>query len=108
MTNLVKSTVLSLGLVAGVSFAAYAQSGSVAALPPGTAATPPAAVAPSGTLPGPNAGGGWYPKEAQTDAARTPSPQYVGPAPGGGWYPSNEKQTETVQPSGTYPGPRPN
>jgi hypothetical protein len=107
MTNLVKTTVLSLSLLAGAGFAAHAQSGGVASLPPGTAAAPPAAVAPSGPMPGPNAGAGWYPKEQQTEAATKPSPKYVGPAPGAGWYPS-EKQTQAVGPSSAYPGPRPN
>jgi len=107
MTNLVKSTVLSLSLLAGAGFAAHAQSGSVAALPPAAAAAPAAAVAPSPAWIGPKASGGFYPKETQTEAAFQPSPKYVGPGPGGGWYPT-EKQTQDVTPSGRYPGVRPN
>jgi len=108
MTNLVKSTVLGLTLLAGAGFAAHAQSGNVAALPPGAAAAPAAAVAPSPAWIGPKASGGWYPtRETQAGAAVQPSPKYVGPSPGGGWYPV-EKQTQEVVPSGRYPGPRPN
>jgi hypothetical protein len=104
MSSFAKTTVLSLTLLAGAAFAAHAQSGSVAALPPGTAAAPPAAA--SGTYPGPNPGAGNYPAEKQTQAV-APSPKYVGPAPGAGFYPT-EQQTQPVQPSPVYPGPRPN
>ena len=111
MINLVKSSVLSLGLLAGVGFAAHAQSDSVASLPPAApaAASPAAtaAVAPSAKLPGPNPGSGWYAQEQQTRAADAPSAKYVGPAPGGGWYPA-EQHTQPVTPSTGYPGPRPN
>ena len=52
MRNVVKSTILGIGLLAGVAFSAYAQTDNVAALPPGAQApTPPAAaVAPSQRL----------------------------------------------------------
>ena len=84
MSTLVKSTVLSLGLLTGAALAAHAQSDSVAALPPNAAATP----APQG-------------------AAVAPSPAYVGPAPGITWS-AQERQTQPVQPSPEYVGPRPN
>jgi len=78
----VRTSILSLALVTGVAFAAHAQSGSVAALPPGAAPAPaPAAVAPSARLPGPN--------------------------PGSAWSAQGEKQTQAVTPSPAYPGPRP-
>ena len=107
MSTLVKSTVLSLGLLAGVAFAAQAQSGSIAALPPGAA--PSAATAPVGPTgyPGPNPGTGYYGGTVEKQAPVTPSPQYVGPGPGGGWYGATP-QTQPVVPSPTYIGPRPN
>ncbi|HEY8873209.1 MAG TPA: hypothetical protein VIM52_09285 [Stellaceae bacterium] len=104
MSSFAKTTVLSLTLLAGAAFAAHAQSGSVAALPPGNAVAPPAAA--SGAYPGPNPGVGYYPAEKQSQPV-TPSPQYVGPSPGAGYYPA-EKQTQGVQPSPDYVGPRPN
>ena len=106
MSSFAKTTVLSLTLLTGVAFAAHAQSGNVAALPPGTAAAPPAAIAPSVGYPGPKAGNSWYINEKQTQAV-VPSPKYVGPGPGGGWYPSTEKQTQAVTPSDRYPGVKP-
>lgn len=110
MSTLVKSAVLSLGLLAGAAVA-HAQSNNVAALPPGTAAAPPAAVAPVGpsaALPGPNPGQGWYGSTPQTQAGATPSPDAIeGPKPGQGWYPK-EQQTKDVTPSPIYVGPRPN
>ena len=72
MSPLVKSAVLSLGLLAGTAVAAYAQSESIAALPPDAAATP----APQG-------------------AVVAPSPSYVGPDPGITWS-AQEKQTQPV------------
>jgi hypothetical protein len=109
MSSLAKTTVLSFTLLAGVAFAAHAQSGSVAALPPGTTAAPPAAAAPIGpstAYPGPNPGAGYYGGTVQTQAPVVPSPKYVGPSPGAGYYPT-ETQTQPVQPSPAYPGPRP-
>ena len=82
MRNVVKSTILGMGLLAGVAFSAYAQTDNVAALPPGAQApTPPA-------------------------AAVAPSQGYIGPKPGelGAWQ---EKQTQTVRPSEAYVGPKP-
>ena len=110
MSTLVKSAVLSLGLVAGVAASAFAQANNVAALPPGAAA--PAAAAPVGPAPspqyvGPNPGTGFYGGLVQQQQPVTPSPDYVGPKPGSGWY-GKEQQTQQVQPSQPYPGPRPN
>ena len=84
MRNVVKSTILGMGLLTGVAFGAYAQTDSVAALPPGAQApTPPA-------------------------AAVVPSAGYVGPKPGELWS-SPEKQTAPVGKSpDTIGGPRPN
>ena len=83
MRNGVKSTILGMGLLAGIAFSAYAQTDNVAALPPGAQApTPPAAVV-------------------------APSAGYVGPAPGTTWT-AQEKQTGPVTPSPEYVGPRPN
>jgi hypothetical protein len=108
MTTLIKSMVLSLGLLTGVAMAAQAQSDSVAALPPGSAAAPAAVapVGPSAAYPGPNVGNGWYASEKQTQAV-APSPAYVGPGPGQGWY-AQEKSSGPTNPSPNYTGPRPN
>ena len=105
MSSFAKTTVLSLTLLAGAAFAAHAQSGNVAALPPGTAAAPPAAT--TGPYPGPKAGNGWYINEQQTQAVAPSSSKEIGPSAGGGWYPSSEKQTQAVTPSDKYPGPKP-
>src|SRR6478609_1768394 len=84
MRNVVKSTILGIGLLTGVAFSAYAQTDNVAALPPGAQVpTPPA-------------------------AAIAPSQGYIGPKPGeqGAWQ---EKQTAPVGKSpDTIGGPRPN
>ncbi len=119
MSTLAKSAVLSLSLLAGAAFAAHAQSGSVAALPPGSAAAPPAATAPVGpsaAYPGPNPGSGYYGGTVTTQAPVTPSPQYVGPAPGAGYYgtpPTYQKSTDYDSNTALHPytsseGPRPN
>src|SRR5579884_1796694 len=88
MSALVKSTVLSLGLLAGVAVAAHAQSGSIAALPPGAAApaAPTAPVGPTTAYPGPNPGAGWYGGTVQPQQAVAPSPALPGPNPGLGYY----------------------
>jgi hypothetical protein len=104
MSSFAKTTVLSLTLLASAAFAAHAQSGNVAALPPGAATAPPAAT--TGPYPGPKAGNSWYITEQQTQAV-APSPKYIGPGPGGGWYPTTEKQTQAVTPSDKYPGVKP-
>ena len=75
MSTLVKSTLLSAGLAVGLVFAAHAQSGSVAALPP-NAGTP----------------------------AIAPSPQYIGPSPGGSSS-AGMGSSGAITPSGAYPGP---
>jgi hypothetical protein len=110
MTTLVRTTVLSLSLLAGIAATAYAQSNNVAALPPGAAAAP--AVAPVGPAPspqyvGPSPGSGWYGKEQESAARYQPSPEWLGPKAGQGWY-GKEEQTQAVAPSPQYPGPRPN
>jgi hypothetical protein len=110
MSSFAKTTVLSLTLLAGAAFAAHAQSGSVAALPPGTAAAPPAAapIAPSAAYPGPNPGSGYYGGMGRTQATVDPSPnKQEGTSPGAGWYPK-EQQSQDVKPSTPYPGVRPN
>ena len=114
MLTLAKSTLLSLTLLTGAAFAAHAQSGSVAALPPNTAATPPAASASVG-FPGPNPGAGYYGGTVSQQAPVVPSPQYVGPSPGAGtgsMPPKFEKsadyeQNTTLHPYTSGQGPRP-
>lgn len=89
MNSLIKSTVLAVGLLAGVAAAAYAQS--VSALPPSTAttaqtaATPP--VASDKIYPSPGNGTAWggqhyQATEADKDPARHPySTPHFAPAP---------------------------
>src|SRR5260370_26852616 len=86
MSILAKSALLSITMLAGVAVAAHAQSGSVAALPPGTVATTPATapIGPSMAFPGPNPGSGYYGGRVTQQAPLAPSPQYVGPPPGPG------------------------
>src|SRR5215207_1281426 len=104
--TIVRTSILSLALVTGVAFAAHAQSGSVAALPPGAAPAPaPAVVAPSARLQGPNPGAAWSTQEASTRPV-TPSGRLEGPNPGSMWG-AQEQQTQAVTPSPVYPGPRP-
>jgi hypothetical protein len=105
--TVVRTSILSLALVTGVAFAAHAQSGSVAALPPGAAPAPaPAAVTPSAKMEGPNPGTLWSMQETQTRPV-TPSGKMEGPNPGTLWS-IQEANTGPVQPSPAYPGPRPN
>ena len=102
----VRTSILSLALVTGVAFAAHAQSGYVAALPPGAAPAPaPAVVAPSARMEGPNPGSAWSTQEAQTRPV-TASGRLEGANPGSAWS-TQEKQTQAVTPSPVYPGPRP-
>ena len=118
MSTLAKSALLSVTLLAGAAFAAHAQSGSVAALPPGTAATTAATpVGPSGAYPGPNPGTGYYGGTVTQQAPITESPKYVGPSPGaasGSMPPKFEKSADydanaTLHPySSPGMGPRPN
>ena len=108
MSSLVKSAVLSLGLLAGAAVSAYAQSESIAVLPPDAAATPApqrTVVAPSPKYIGPAPGSTWTAQERQTQPVQ-PSPKYVGPAPGITWS-AQEKQTQPVRPSPDYIGPAP-
>jgi len=78
MRALVKTTVMSLTLLAGVAAAAHAQS-NVAALPPGAApAVAPVGPAASAEWVGPKPGQGWYAKEQQSNAV-PPSPAWIGP-----------------------------
>jgi hypothetical protein len=108
MRNGVKSTIVGMGLIAGVAFSAFAQTDNVAALPPGAQApTPPAAVvAPSANYVGPAPGQTWTTQEKQTQPVK-PSEAYVGPAPGTTWT-AKETQTLPVSKSPDYVGPRPN
>ena len=108
MSPLVKSAVLSLGLLAGVAASAYAQSENIAALPPdanATAAPQGAVVAPSAKYVGPDPGATWSAAEKSTGPVQ-PSAKYVGPDPGVTWG-AQERQTQPVQPSPEYIGPRP-
>ena len=110
MSKFAKSALLSLGLIAGATASAFAQSNNIAALPPNappaTAVASYSPVAPSPKYVGPKPSGGWYAHETQTQPVQ-PSPQYVGPKPSGGWY-AHETQTQPVQPSPQYVGPKPN
>ena len=108
MRPLIKTSILSVSLLAGVAAVAHAQS-NVAALPPGAA--PAAVVAPVGPVPspqyvGPAPGQGWYPKEQETEARVAPSPEWVGPKASSGFYPK-EQHSQAVAPSPAYVGPRP-
>src|SRR5260370_30701363 len=86
MSIIAKSALRSVPRLAGVAVAAHAQSGSVAALRPGTVATTPATapIGPSVTYPGPNPGSGYYGATVTQQAPVAASPQYVGPSPGAG------------------------
>ena len=108
MRNGVKSTILGMGLLAGIAFGACAQTDNVAALPPGAQApTPPAAVvAPSGKYVGPAPGETWGAQEKQTQQVR-PSEKYIGPALGETWT-AKEAPSQPVAKSPDWVGPRPN
>ena len=118
MALLSKSTLLSLGMMAGVAFSAQAQTSGLASLPPNPTAAPPAAaspVAPSAILPGPNPGGSSNPNTVATGAGVEPSPGYVGPSPGAGtgaMPPRYEKSADwdgntALHPYTSNAGPRP-
>ncbi len=81
MQNVIKSTILGMGLLAGVAVGAYAQTDNVAALPPGAQApkAPAAAVAPSA--------GVWRPEDWRIGSTQ-------------------EKQTQAVRPSEASVGPK--
>ena len=109
MRSLVKTTILSVSLLAGVAAVAHAQS-NVAALPPGAAPAPvvaPVGPAPSPQYVGPAPGQGWYGKEQETEARMQLSPEWIGPKASSGFYP-REQTTQAVVPSPAYVGPRPN
>ena len=81
---MIKTTVMSLAILAGVAAVAHAQS-NVAALPPGAAPAPRVApVGPSPQYVGPSPGQGWYAKEQESEARMQPSPEWVGPKAGQG------------------------
>jgi hypothetical protein len=109
MRNVVKSTILGIGLLTGVAFGAYAQTDSVAALPPGAQApTPPAAaIAPSQGYVGPKPGelGSWQEKQTQTVR---PSEAYVGPKPGETWSTKETQTGPVVKSPDRMDGPRTN
>jgi len=117
MALFTRSALLSLGMVAGVAFAAQAQTSGLAALPPNPTAAPAVAspVAPSPTMPGPNPGTA---SNAGMGATQTvsPSPTYVGPSPGAGtgnMPPRYEKAADWDSNTANKPytsnlGPRPN
>ena len=118
MALVTKSTLLSLGMVAGLAFAAQAQTSGLASLPPNPTVAPPAAaspVAPSVAMPGPNPGGASSAGTA-TQTAITPSPTYVGPSPGAGagnMPPRFDKSADwdtntSLHPYSSSQGPRPN
>ena len=119
MALITKSTLLSLGMIAGLGFAAQAQTSGLASLPPNPAAAPPAAaspVVPSVAVPGPNPGSAWNAPAAKNEAATiAPSPTYVGPNPGAGYYgtpPKFDKSADWDSNTGMHPytssqGPRP-
>ena len=118
MSKLVTSAVVGMALLGGAAVAYAQSSGSVAALPPGTAAAPAATapVGPNVAYPGPNPGAGYYGGVVDKQQAVVPSPQYVGPNPGAGYYgtpPSFEKPAGWDQNTGMHPyssgeGPRAN
>ena len=113
-----KSTLLGLGMVAGLAFAAQAQTSGLASLPPNPTAAPPAAASPVGpsvALPGPNPGAAWNaPAPKNETATVSPSPSYVGPNPGAGYYgtpPKFDKSADWDSNAGMHPytssqGPR--
>lgn len=119
MAIVMKSTLLSLGMVAGLAFAAQAQTSGIASLPPNPTAAPPAVaspVAPSVAMPGPNPGGAPNAGTGSTHAGMAPSPNYVGPAPGGAPNAGShrfEKSADwdantALHPYTSSQGPRPN
>jgi hypothetical protein len=110
MSSFVKASVLGLGLLTGVAFAAQAQN--TASLPPNAGA--PAAVAPSGNYPGPNPGSNNISGVPVMGGQLQASGQYPGPALGssnGAMPPHFEKpagydQDRSVAPYSTGYGPK--
>jgi hypothetical protein len=113
MSSFVKASVLGLGLLTGVAFAAQAQT-STASLPPNAGA--PSAVAPSGNYPGPNPGSNGISGTPVMGGPVVASGQYPGPALGssnGAMPPRFQKpagydQDRSMTPYGTGYGPKPN
>ena len=113
-----KSALLSLSVLAGVAFAAQAQTSGLASLPPNPTVAPAvaSAVAPSPTMPGPNPGTASNAGMGATQTAVAPSPTYVGPSPGAGtgnMPPRYEKAADWDANTALHPytsnvGPRPN
>ncbi len=99
MRTAFKATFLSLGLMAGVAFAAHAQnSGAVSALPPGGASTAgPSPVAPSGPYPGPAAGATNGPTGKVYSQIQPSSNAYPGPALGASSTPTQRYAPATTQ-----------
>ena len=107
MSIVAKSVMLSASLLlTGVALNAHAQSGNIAALPPGSAPAAAAPIGPSGPYPGPDPGRLWSTQESQTQPV-APSPNMEGPDPGRMWS-TKESQTRAVEPSPQYLGPKPN
>jgi hypothetical protein len=123
MSSLFKSTMLSLGLLAGVAAVAHAQS--VSSLPPSGPVTAPTAAAPAfssnAILPNPGGGSSWKDEHYQpapnydADASQHPYSTSIGPKPGshssGGE--ENYKATDGDNEPGRHPysanvGPRSN
>ena len=124
MPSVLKSTVLSLGLLAGVAAAAQAQS--VSSLPPSSPATVPNAATPSYStnkiVPNPGGASRWQEQHYQPapgysgDASQHPYSTSIGPKPGshssGGE--ENYKATDADKAPARHPysatgfGPRPN
>jgi hypothetical protein len=111
MSSFVKASVLGLGLLAGVAFAAQAQT-TTASLPPN--AGTPSAVAPSGAYPGPNPGSNNISGVPVMGGSVVASGQYPGPALGssnGAMPPHFDKpagydQDRNAAPYGTGYGPK--
>jgi hypothetical protein len=112
MSNLLKSTVLGLGLLAGVAATAHAQS--VSALPPSSPATAPTATTTpqtyTRTFPDPGGSVNWTEQHSQSAATTKMSPD-----PGGSvnWehqpYTATTDKDPTHQPYSTsHFGPAPN
>ena len=115
MYSFVKTSILGLGLVAGVAFAAQAQTDTTASLPPG-GGNVPSAVAPSGNYPGPNPGSSNISGNPVMGGPVVASERYPGPDAGAGTgkvpplfeKPAGYDQDRNMVPYGGSYGPRPN
>ncbi len=122
MSSLLKSTALSLVLVAGVTAAAYAQS--VSALPPAggmTTTAPPPVTSSAKIFPNPGAGSTWQEQHTQStadysaDKSQHPYSTSIGPNPGShssgkepGYMPTEADSTPALHPYTAGVGPKPN